>query len=257
MSEALAIPATSLVLKLLIEKRLKAAYSPLTAPTVSTSPPPQRIASPAGATAAAAPEPAGLYLFLHHVTPNGAWRNMYDPHVGADGQRKSIAPTVLDLAYMVAAQGADLEREVLLSVAVSALTRNAIIPRAMITALLAGVQVPANPTKITDLLPQAALGDPNKQLESLSVAQTPMDIDMSTKLWSALQSPLRPSAYFTVTTVFLNVEETFPPPGKADRVRIGVHPASTPRDDLPADGTISLKFKKEREDGGVDIEVGS
>jgi hypothetical protein len=255
MSEALAIPATSLVLKLLIEKRLKAAYSPLTAPTVSTSPPPQRVA-PASGGGAPAPEPAGLYLFLHHVTPNGAWRNMYDPHVDAEGQRKSVAPTVLDLAYMVAAQGADLEREVLLSIAVSALTRNAIIPRPMITALLGGIVVPANPTKITDLLPQAALADPGKQLESLSIAQTPMDIDMSTKLWSALQSPLRPSAYFTVTTVFLTVNETFPAPGIADTVKIGVRPSSTRRDDLPADDVVSLKFVKELEDGGVEIEVG-
>ncbi|MBO9713883.1 DUF4255 domain-containing protein [Sphingomonas sp.] len=240
MSEALAIPATTLVLKLLIEKRLKAAYDTLTPPPVSIAPPPQRAAVPPGPGPAPSPEGAGLYLFLHHVTPNPAWRNMYDPHVGFDGKRMGPAPVVLDLCYLVTAQGADLEREAILGVAVSALTRNAILPRPMITALLGSVSVNPSPTSIHDEIPKAPLADPAHQLESLAISQTPLDIDLSTKLWSALQSPLRPSAYFTVTTVFLDVDETFPAGIDVEKLRLGVWPDTAPRSDLPADNLVEV-----------------
>jgi len=236
MSEALAIPATTLVLKLLIEKRLKAAYgAALTPPVVSIAPPPQRSAAPSAAGPAPPAEAAGLYIFLHHVTPNPAWRNMYDPHVGGDGKRTGPAPVVLDLSYLVTAQGADLEREAILGVAVSALTRNAIVPRNMITTMLGGVSVNVPAVTILDKVPKAPLADPNHQLESLTISQSPIDIDMSTKLWSALQSPLRPSAYFTVTTVFLEVDEVFPAPIDVEKLRLGVWPASAPRSDQPSD----------------------
>ena len=241
MSEALAIPATTLVLKLLIEKRLKLAYGvTLTPPPVSIAPPPQRSAVPPGPGPAPPAEAAALYLYLHHVTPNPAWRNMYEPHMGFDGKRKGPAPVVLDLSYVVAAQGADLEREAILGVAVSALTRNAIVPRAMITALLASVSVETPAVTILDKVPKAPLDDPNHQLESLTISQTPIDIDMSTKLWSALQSPLRPSAYFTVTTVFLEVDETFPAGKDIEKLRLGVWPDSTPRSDQPADNVAEV-----------------
>jgi Pvc16 N-terminal domain len=236
MSEALAIPATTLVLKLLIEKRLAIAYgADLTAPTVSTVPPPQRVAAAHAVGAPPPAEGAALHLFLHHVTPNPAWRNMYEPHIGSDGTRRGPAPVALDLSYLVAAAGASLERETLLGVAISALTRNAIVPRAMITALLGGVSATTPPVTVLDLVPKAPLADPVHQLESLSIAQSPIDVDMSTKLWSALQSPLRPSAYFTVTTVFLDVEETFPAAIGVDKLRVGLWPDSRPRKDVPAD----------------------
>ena len=240
MSEALAIPATTLVLKLLIEKRLKAAYGTgLTAPPVSIAPPPQR----AAATGAGPPPPAetaALYLFLHHVSPNPAWRNMYEPHVASDGSRIGPAPVVLDLAYLVTAQGGDLEREVILGIAVSALTRNAILPRPMITKLLDSVSVATPPATMLERVARAPLADPAHQLESLSIAQNPIDIDMSTKLWSALQSPLRPSAYFTVSTVFLEVDETFPAAIDVKKLRLGVWPGSARRSDEPADNLVEV-----------------
>lgn len=233
MSEALAIPATTLVLKLLIEKRLKIAYGALSPPQVSVVPPPLRQYS-AGATGAnTPPELPGLTLYLHHITPNTAWRSMFDPHIDSSGQRVAIAPVVLDLSYLVTAQGAGLEREVLIGIAVSALNRNAVLPRPMISQLLGTIAVPPMPTAITDLLPTAPLADATKQLESITITQLSLDIDMSTKIWSALQSPLRPSAYFTVTTLFLNVDETFPDPLPVNDVRLGVWPNPIPTSSQP------------------------
>ena len=60
-----------------------------------------------------------------------------------------------------------------------------------------------------------------------------MDIDVSTKLWSALQSPLRPTALFTVTTLFLNVEESFLPAKEVATVALETVPDATSRKGLP------------------------
>jgi hypothetical protein len=238
MSEALAIPATTLVLQLIIQERVNKAYgSTLTAPhVVSVAPPPPRPGPLPAASGNMALEPAespSLILFMHHVTPSPAWRNMFEPHINSAGQRQGPAPVVLDLAYLLAAQGADLEREVLLGIGVSALTRNALVPRAMIRSLLGRISAPTPATRITENLPKAPLADAAKQLEQLAISQSPMDIDVSTKLWSALQSPLRPTALFTVTTLFLNVDETFPDAKKVSRIDIDSVPDATSRLGLP------------------------
>ena len=222
-----AIPATTFVLRNLIQKRVNAAYGSFSGPTVSTEPPPRPPATAAPPNPGPQPEPAGLHLFLHHAGPNAAWRNMYEPHVSAStGKRVAKAPVVLDLQYMLAATGADLEREVLLGIGISALTRNAIVPRAMVQSILAAIAIPNPPTRLLDTLTAEPLHDPAFQPEQITVSQQPVDLDMSTKLWSALQSPLRPSAYFLVTTVFLDVTETFPAVLPVDEVDVAVHPTS-------------------------------
>jgi hypothetical protein len=236
MSEALAIPATTLLLKMIIEARLHAAYAPLTPPPVSVAPPPPRpVPAPAAHTRGSKPvaEPAGLILFMHHVTPNTAWRNMFEPHMTSEGKRQGPAPLVLDLAYLLAAQGDDLEREALLGIGVNALTRNALVPRPMIKSLLGKISRPLSENTITDRLSLAPLADTAKQLEQLAISQSAMDIDVSTKLWSALQSPLRPAALFNVTSVFLSVEENFPASKEVKKVVLEGVPDATARLGLP------------------------
>src|ERR1700730_16311303 len=77
MSAHYAIPATSFVLKAVIERALAAVYGPATSPPpVSIAPPPR--ADPAGGRAAP-PEPTSVLLFLYHVAPNAAWRNTFEP----------------------------------------------------------------------------------------------------------------------------------------------------------------------------------
>lgn len=226
MSVHFAIPATTFVLKGVIEARLKLAYGSFTPPPVLVSPPPRPPASPPGG--AAEPEAAALILFLHHAGPNAAWRSMYDPHIDASGARIGPAPLVLDLHYMVAALGADLEREILLGVALSALTRNAILPRPMIQAVLASVTIPVTPTRLLDTFTAEPLSNSTSQPEQITLSQAPVDVDYSTKIWSALQSPLRPSAFFLATTVFLDPGETFPAPPIVAEVDVGIRPDPDP-----------------------------
>lgn len=202
---------------------------------VSIEPPPRPPATAAAGGAAAQPEPPRLYLFLHHAGPNPAWRNQHGSPINAAGKRIAAPPLVLDLHYLLAAPGADLEREVLLGIGMYALNRTAILPRAMIKALLAAVAVPPNPTGLLQTLTTEALFDPVHQPEQITVAQTAVDLDMSTKLWSALQSPLRPSAHYLVTTVFLDPGEAFAGAQLTGSLRLGVRPDADPASALIAD----------------------
>lgn len=202
MSAHLAIPATTTVLRRIVEAQLKTPYTGMTVPTVHTGPPPRPPLPPPGG-GAAPPEEAALHLYLHHVAANPAWRTMLDPAVDESGVRLRAPPLVLDLHYMLAATGASLEREVLLGLGMTAFHRNPIVAKAKIAAVLGSIATPANPSAVSELVGTEKLGDPASQPESLTIAPSPLDIDLSTKLWSALQAPIRPCAYYLVTTLFL------------------------------------------------------
>jgi hypothetical protein len=228
MSARFAIPATTFVLRGIVQQRLDLSYpNPLVAPVVSVEPPPRPSptnGNPGGGNNNPQPEPARLHLFCHHVALNPAWRNMYDPHVSSAGQRVGPSPLAVDLHYLLAATGADLEREVLLGLGITALNRFGVVPRAKIAAILSTVSVPGTPARITDLIPDEQLQDPAEQPEQITITQQPVDLDLSTRVWSAFQSPLRPSAYFLVTTVFLDVDEVLPEMEDVEALQIGVRP---------------------------------
>jgi hypothetical protein len=235
MSVHFAIPATSFTLRAMLQARVNLAYGAFPAPNVLIEPPPRPPATAAAPAAVPQPEQAGLYLYMHHAGPNPAWRNMHGSQIDASGKRVAAPPLVVDLHYMLAATGADLEREILLGIGMYALHRNAIMPRSMIQSLLAAVAVRANPDSLLQQLTTETLFDPAHQPEQITVAQAAVDMDMSTKLWSALQSPLRPAAYYLVTTVFLDTGELFATAPLATSVTLGVRPASAPTSPLPLD----------------------
>ncbi|MFG2106447.1 DUF4255 domain-containing protein [Micromonospora chersina] len=235
MTAHFAIPATTFVLQQIVQERLKIAYGSLTAPAVSIAPPPRPPATPANPGASQQAEPAGIHLFLHHAAPNPAWRNMYEPHVNSAGKRVSRSPLAVDLHYMLAVTGADLEREVLLGLGVAALTRHGIVPRAKIESILDSIAAPAPPGTLLHTLTDEPLHDPTTQPEQITISQAPVDLDLSTKIWSALQSPLRPAAYFLVTTVFLDVGDSFAAAKPVEKAVVGVRPAADPASPLPLD----------------------
>jgi Pvc16 N-terminal domain len=236
MTAHFAVPATTFVLKALCEARLKAAYGVFPAPPVKLEPPPRPAPTPPNG---AQPEPASLYLFLHHAAQNPAWRNMHEPTVNALGQKTGPAPLVLDLYYLMFATGADLEREVLFSLGLMAFRRNGIVPRPMIQAILGAIAVPANPAKLMETLTAEPLHDPASQPEQITISQEPYDLDRSTKLWSALQAPLRPTALFQVTTLFLDVPQQFPATPEVDALDLHLRPNIDPADD-PAEDFLEV-----------------
>lgn len=237
MSAGLAIPATTFVLKGLLEARLKKAYGALTVPPVSLAPPPR---PPAPAAGPPPSEPAGLILFMHHAVTNPAWLNMYDPHVDSLGARVANAPLVLDLHYMLAAQGQDLEREALLGIGMSAFHRNGVIPRKLVHDILTSISIPPSPSKLVDSLPGEPLDDPANQPESITISRQALDIDMSTKLWSALHSPLRPCAFYLVTTVFLDTGEIYPAGKAVKKINLSDRPSIDQDADPAGDETVVI-----------------
>lgn len=241
MTAALAIPATTHILREIIVERLKLAYAGGTVPPVSIDPPPRLPPPPASTAAAVAvAEPVALTLYMHHAGANTAWRNMHDPHVDADGRRIGKAPLVLDLNYMLAAHGSTLEREAVLGIAMSALHRYGIVPRDKITALMAANTPPAPDGALIEKLTEEPLDDKASQPESITISLAPIDIDLSTKLWSALQTPIRPSAFYLVTTVFLDIDDSYPPGVAVKRVAVASRPTADPKAEMGADDVLAL-----------------
>jgi hypothetical protein len=237
MNAHFAIPVTTFVLRAIIEARLKIAYAPFAPPKVSIDPPPRPAPVAPGTQPA---EPPTLILFMHHGSPNGAWRNMHEPHVDGSGARFARAPLVLDLHYLLAATGSDLEREAILGVGMTALHRNGILPRPMIQQILGAITIPTTPTKLMDTLTGEPLHDPANQPESITISQQAFDMDLSTKLWSAFQSPMRPSAHYLVTTVFLDTTEAFAAPIPVDSVVIAGRPIVAPAADPANDDVLVI-----------------
>ena len=236
MSAHLAIPATTTVIKAIVESWLKKVYGALVTPPVSVEPPPRPSApTPGNATA----EAASLTVFMHHASPNGSWRNMYDPNMDGAGKRASKAPLVLDLHYVLAAFGSDLEREALLGIGMSALHRNGVVPRKKIEEILTTISPPQFVGKLIDNLTAEPLHKPANQLEANTISQQAFDLDMSTKLWSALQSPIRPCAYYLVSTVFLDTGEVFPAAKTVDEVVIAGRPDPDPAAGATNDAVIT------------------
>lgn len=221
MTAHFAIPATTFVLKALCEARISAAYGAFTPPPVRLEPPPRPAPTP---PTGAAPEAPALYLFLHHAAQNPAWRNMHEPTVDALGHKTAAPPLVLDLYYLMFATGADLEREILFGLGMMAFRRNGIVPRPMIQAILGAVAVPPTPARLIERLTTEPLHDPAHQPEQITIAQEPYDLDRSTKLWSALQAPLRPTAMFQVTALFLDVPQQFPVVPPVTELDLRLHP---------------------------------
>jgi hypothetical protein len=193
MSAALAMAATSEVLRFLVKDALTRAASDLQfpAPAVTTGAPPR----PNQQTNVDVP---AVNLFLHHTTPNPAGRNMAGPTRDARGQRLNNAPLILDLHYLLSAHGPEALREIGFGTAMHALHQAGIVPRDLIRRSLDGLKNDLDGNK--QAVARSNLAD---QVESLTITSEALDIDAITKIWTAIQSPYRPSAGILVTTVIL------------------------------------------------------
>ena len=198
MSAALAIAATTEVLRFIVENALTEVqrvyqFSP---PTVSTGAPPRPPAS--------GPDQAVVNLFLHAVAPNPAFRSHPGPARDAAGTRLHAAPLVLNLQYLLSSHGGEAIREIGFGTALHALHQVAIVPRPVMRDAFTAL-ANSNDAVKKALALNERLSD---QIESLTVSMLTTDVDALTKIWTAVQAPMRPSACFLVTAVFL--EDTRP-----------------------------------------------
>lgn len=148
-------------------------------------------------------ESSQLNLFLYQVMPNASWRNQGLPAHDASGrQRLTNQPLALDLYYLISAySGGDLHAEILLGYAMQLMHEFPIITREMIrTALSPSPDVGVVLPPALRALAECGLAD---QVEMLRVTPQALNTEESSKLWSATQSSLRPTAAYQVSVVLI------------------------------------------------------
>lgn len=149
-------------------------------------------------------EPTQLNLFLHRVSANPGWRNEGLPARDASGrQRLANAPLSLDLHYLLSAYGAgDLHAEVLLGHAMQWLHERPVLTREAIRAALMPSPLPGTP--LQRALADSGLAD---QIELVKITPEYLDTEELSKLWTATQSHLRPTAAYRATVVLIEAAE--------------------------------------------------
>jgi Pvc16 N-terminal domain len=138
-------------------------------------------------------------VFLHQVTPNGAWRNVDLPSAAADGKtRLKNPPLALDLHYLLTAYASeDTQAEALLGYALLMLHENPVLPRGQINTALTNLPS-TNP--LAGALSSSGLAD---QIEMLKVTPATLGREEVAWLWTALKSDFRPTFAFDVSVVLM------------------------------------------------------
>jgi hypothetical protein len=162
--------------------------------TVSVSVlPPDRVVPQNGA------EASQLNLFLYQVTPNMGWRNEGLPSRDASGRRLSNPPLALNLHYLLSAYtGGDLNAEFLLGYAMQWLHETPVLTREMIRSALTPSPLPGSP--LERALEESGLAD---QIELIKVTPEYLNTEEMSKLWTATQSHLRPTAAYVASVVLI------------------------------------------------------
>ena len=203
MSTALAIAGVTAVLRdLLNDGLVNHNVSGTLGSTVTVSVlPPDRVV-PVNGT-----EASQLNLFLHQVTPNLGWRNERLPSRDASGrQRLGNPPLALDLHYLLSAYtGGDLHAEILLGYAMQLLHETPVLTRQ-------AIQTALNPSPGVGIdLPTAlrALADSGleHQVEMIKVTPEYLSTEEVSKLWTAMQTHLRPTAAYMASVVLIEATQ--------------------------------------------------
>lgn len=198
MSNALAIASVTAVLKDLlnngiIDHQLSGVVGEV---TVSALPPDRLLV-------AGEAETSRINLFMYHVAPNAAWRNVGLPSRSSSGDRTANPPLALDLHYLVTAYGAsEFHAEILLGYAMQLLHENPVLSRDAIRKTLAPVSPVTGvilPTPLNTLI-ASELAD---QVETIRLTPQTMSTEEISKLWMAIQSHYRPTAVYQASVVLI------------------------------------------------------
>ncbi len=160
--------------------------------------PPDRVIPASGV------EPTQLNLFLHRVSANPGWRNEGLPARDVSGRhRLANAPLALDLHYLLSAYGAgELHAEILLGYAMQWLHERPVLTREAIQAALTPSPLPGTP--LERALADSGLAD---QVDLVKITPEYLDTEEMSKLWTATQSHLRPTAAYRATVVLIEAGE--------------------------------------------------
>ena len=205
MSSALAIAGVTAVLRdLLNDGLINNDATGTIGSTVSVSAgPPDRVIPASGGT-----EASQLNLFMYHVTPNSGWRNEMLPSRDATGQQRlTNAPLALNLHYLLSAHGSeDLHGEILLGYAMQLLHETPVLSRKAIKKALDPTP-PVGGTALPPALKALAGSGLENQIEQIKITPEYLNTEEISKLWTATQSHLRPTAAYMASVVLIEATQ--------------------------------------------------
>jgi hypothetical protein len=199
MSTALGIAAVTAVMKDLLQNGvIDGTITEAVGEVLVTAQPPDRIKVDAT-------ERSQLNLFMYHVAPNAAWRNVELPSRDSRGRSVANPPLALDLHYMLTAYSqADFHAEILLGYAMQLLHETPLLTKPMIRRSL---QPSHDVTTASDTLPPAmgalAASDLAEQVEQIRITPQLMNTEEMSKVWTAMQAHYRPTAAYHVSVLLI------------------------------------------------------
>ena len=203
MSSALAIAGVTAVLRdLLNDGLINHDATGTLGSTVSVSVgPPDRVVPASGS------EASQLNLFMYLVTPNTGWRNEGLPSRDASGrQRLCNAPLALNLHYLISAYSSqDLHGEILLGYAMQLLHEMPVLSREAIQTSLN--PSPSTGTALPPALRALAGSGLENQIEQIKITPQYLNTEEVSKLWTATQSHLRPTAAYMASVVLIEASQ--------------------------------------------------
>jgi len=202
MSSALAIAGVTTVLRNLLNSGLidhqvidRIGYSA----KVSVGPP-DRV------TQTNSTESSQLNLFMYRITSNTGWCNEGLPSRDASGsQRLTNVPLALNLHYLLSAYGSEeLHGEILLGYAMQLLHETPVLSRKAIQKALSSSVAG---TELTPAMKSLADSGLENQIEQIKITPEYLNTEEISKLWTATQSHLRPTAAYMASVVLIEARE--------------------------------------------------
>lgn len=204
MSNAFAIATITAVIKDLLENGLvKDFIIASVGDVIVTALPPDRIEVETDAR-------VQLNLFLYQVTQNrnADWvsRELRSDRSRLIGEPRSTNPPLaLDLHYLLTAYGAkDFQTELLLGYAMQLLHETPILTRDIIHTALNNVSTVNTSSILSQALKDVSVSDLADQIGQIKVWPEFLDMEQTSKLWSALQTHYRPSAGYRASMVIID-----------------------------------------------------
>jgi hypothetical protein len=202
MSNALSIAAVTAVLKDLIENGLvQDAIATSVGDVVVTALPPDRITQ-------GTDERAQINLFLYQVTQNrnADWiSEEYRSKRRQLGDVRQHPPLALDLHYLITAYGAkDFQAELLLGYVMQLLHDTPVFSRELIETALKNAAKVNTSSVLSQALTSVSIADVAENIGQIKISPEFFNMEDTSKLWSSLQTPYRPSAPYQVSMVLID-----------------------------------------------------
>lgn len=206
MSNALSIATVTAVIKNLLENGLVSdTIAASVGDVLVTALPPDKIQ-------VGSDERAQINLFLYHVTQNRNvdWvsQEYRSRHSSISSTRATNPPLALDLHYVLTAYGGkDFQAEILLGYAMRMLHKLPIVTSSTIENALKNSSETSTSSVFSQAIAGISVSNLAAQIGQIKLSPEFLNMEESSKIWSALQTHYRPSATYQASMVLIESEQ--------------------------------------------------